>query len=89
MAMNIIVPSVPHHVQQIQIRDQYEVWRVAFEQTQPKFVIENIHFEHDPEWRHSFVSLTYAGSGESYFWNGVGGLFVIAQAGWPIALVCL
>jgi hypothetical protein len=75
----MLIPSVPKRAI-IEYKSHYEIWRIGYEKTQPKFVVENVRFAHDPEWRHRFWSMTYIASGESVFWYaGVGSLFWIAQ----------
>ena len=70
---DILFPFLPHTVEYFQQQSAYQPkleklyfeWHEAKQQTQP-FVIENIRFEHDPEWRtrlFSIQSVRDAGTG--------------------------
>lgn len=82
MAGNVIIPAPEMGEIDRQLRPQYEIWRVEKEASQPVFVIDNVRHIHDPEWRERFWCIENVRSGKSLFWQGVGLLFFIADAGY-------
>lgn len=81
--VQIIVPDVPRPYE-ITVKVQYELWKEEKEAREPKFVIENVRFEHDPRWRERLFSITairdvQAGKCEAWapflFWNFIKILF--------------
>lgn len=49
--------------------EAYRNWYDKKIASEPKFVIENVRFEHDPHWRNQFFSLTCAREGNHWFWR--------------------
>lgn len=60
MDLQIIIPRAPT-AQEIRIKWRYEIWKQEKEAREPKFVIENIRFVHDPYWRERFFSIQAIG----------------------------
>lgn len=57
----------------------YEKWREEKTAAEPEFKIENVRFEHNPEWRSRFWSIQSAHDRGHWGWHIVGTLFFIAQ----------
>jgi hypothetical protein len=55
----------------------YEHWKEEKEATEPKFVIENVRFEHDPNWQMRTISISKARTGTGPVWGTVRILFAI------------
>lgn len=65
-----IVPYRLNYEQlRVEIRDGYHEWRRAFDETQPTFEIENVRFDHDPEWRYRLLSMQSARDGNYFVWK--------------------
>lgn len=47
----------------------YYQWRMAKDAVEPKFIIENIEFEHDPNWNTRFLSIQSAHDGAHSIWR--------------------
>ena len=70
MARNVIIQEIRgedaiHGV----IRALYVQWHAAFLAAQPQFQIQNIRFDHDPNWKRRFFSVQSVGDG-----RGKGGI---------------
>ena len=66
------------------LEDLYVKWQVGKEESEPQFVIENIHFEHDPLWNTRFWSIQSAHDLSHPVWQAVEITFVLAQIAWLI-----
>lgn len=84
--MSIIIPVIQtaeiERLQQAKILSLYEIWRSEYEARQPKFIVENIRFHHDPYWRNRTFSIQNARDGNSWFWKAT---HVVVRIGIPIA----
>lgn len=38
-------------------RDGFHLWRFAHDEAHPEFAVENVRFDHDPEWRYRGLSI--------------------------------
>lgn len=47
----------------------YADWRQKKAATEPEFVIENIRFDHDPNWRNKFFSIQSAHDHNHWVWK--------------------
>lgn len=87
MRASVIIPSPEMREFERQLKPQYEIWKEQHEAVQPKFIIVNVKFRHDPEWDNRFWSITYIASGRSRFWNFIGLLFAMsASIGYGVSL---
>lgn len=68
MDLQIIIPRAPS-AYQLKINWHYEVWKQEKEAKQPKFVIENIRFAHDPLWANRLMSIQAAHHGNHVVWR--------------------
>jgi hypothetical protein len=67
-----IIPGTPSQEYLVQlVRAQYQIWREEKEAREPKFIIENIQFKHDPQWRERFWSLEAARECKRWEWQAV------------------
>lgn len=58
MLITIIQPGVPSQEQLVRlINSQYQIWKQEKAASEPQYVIENIRFKHNPEWRNRFWSI--------------------------------
>ena len=67
--LGLIVPYIVRVDVKFDAEWLYHEWRRGWEQAQPEFVIENIRFDHDPEWRYRLFSLQSAHDGNHWFWK--------------------
>jgi hypothetical protein len=67
------------------VRDQYQLWREEKERREPPFVVENVRFEHDPDWRSGFFSVQSALDCKHLGWQAVRVLYFAAAVA-PYAL---
>jgi hypothetical protein len=81
--VNILFPS-GYYVEVSKLRQQLDqahlAWWKEWQDSQPKFAIENIRFEHDPLWNKRFFSIQSAHDlnhwvwkATSVIWMGMGG----------------
>lgn len=78
---NIVFPDKPSQEYLVQlVRAQYQIYREEKEAREPKFVPENIRFEHDPYWRYRFMSLQSAHDCDHIGWQIVRVMYAIASA---------
>jgi hypothetical protein len=81
MAQNIITPEIRHDwASQHEFGELYRQWRVEYEARQPQFIIENIRFEHDPDWRNNVASIQCAHDLNHWVWKATAVAFGVAQA---------
>lgn len=72
MPLNIIFPS-GYQVEVSYLRQQLDCAHFAFwmtwKQNEPTFVIENVRFRHDPNWRGRFWGIQSAHDGNHIVWK--------------------
>lgn len=69
---NLLFPAY-YRVEIPQLRRQLDqahfAWWKEWEAQQPDFVIENIRFKHDPEWKAKLFSIQSAHDGNHWIWK--------------------
>src|SRR5262249_284483 len=68
-----------------QFVELYRHWRVEYEKAHPAPPIENVKFEHDPDWRNGLFSITNAHEGNTRFWKTIN--VVLAPCAGSIGLI--
>jgi hypothetical protein len=72
-----LIPAQPSQERLVKhIRDQYQLWREEKERREPPFVVENVRFEHDPDWRSGFFSIQSARDCGHLGWQAVRVLYL-------------
>lgn len=66
--IQLIIPHAPS-AYQIRIDWYYEIWKQEKEAKEPKFVVENVRFHHDPHWAHRVMSIQAAHDGNHVVWQ--------------------
>ena len=85
-SFTILLPSIHHprafeqqlgelYRQWAEVRNEREFWQPV-----------NIRFEHNPEWRDKFASMTCIGEGRHWFWRVTKIAFMGQMAGVPFLL---
>jgi hypothetical protein len=73
----------PYQVEVSKLRQQLDeahfAWASEWQQQQLDFKIENIRFNHDPQWNKRIFSLQAAHDGKTWFWGSVH-----VVAGWGV-----
>lgn len=77
MDLQIILPRQPS-AYEIKYNWHYEIWKQEKEASQPKFVIENIRFPHDPLWASRLMSIQSAHDGNHFVWRAGRPLMMLA-----------
>jgi hypothetical protein len=62
------------------LEEAHFAWQIEWKARQNDFVIENIRFAHDPQWRHRFLSIQSAHDGNHWMWKATQ-VFVGVSAG--------
>lgn len=69
----ITVFPQPYQIEVSKLRQQLDeahlAWVVEWTAKQNDYKIENIRFQHDPDWNRRFFSLQAARDGETFFWR--------------------
>lgn len=77
--MNVL-PLIPYRQKYRSGFEQlYTDWRKEWENKQPEWKIENIRFEHDPEWSGKIFSLENARNEGHFVWKATSVCFWAAQ----------
>jgi len=74
MGLGIIFPA-PYVIELSKLRQQLDeahlAWAIEWKRQQQAFVIENIRFAHDPQWKERVFSLQAARDGKTWVWQAV------------------
>ena len=72
MLPRVIFPQ-PYQIEVSKLRQQLDeahlTWVTEWKRQQSEYRIENIRFQHDPDWSRRFFSLQAARDGEILFWR--------------------
>ena len=66
----------------ILFEELYADWYTQKVALEPKFIIENIRFDHDPQWREGLFSLTCAREGNHIFWKATKVVWILMGGVW-------
>ncbi len=66
--LQIIIPGYRTYGYGIEFAHLYRIVRQEQIEREPKFIIENVKFEHDEEWRNRFLSIQSVHDGNHPVW---------------------
>lgn len=70
--LQVLFPQ-PYQIEVSRLRQQLEeahlAWVMEWKVRQSEFIIENIRFRHDPNWKKRIFSLQAAHDGQIFFWR--------------------
>jgi hypothetical protein len=81
-AIQIIIPGYRTYGYGQEFDQLYKIIRQGQIKREEKFVIENVRFEHDPQWRTRFLSIQCAHDGDHPVWAAA---HVIVRYAFPLA----
>jgi hypothetical protein len=81
MIINIIQPDVPSSEYIVRmVQSQLQIWKQERKAAEQEYVVENVRFEHNPQWRNNFWSIQSAHDGRHWFWQFMRVAYVAAGA---------
>lgn len=79
-----MTPLIPELQLRYELWGQHEAlyaqWRIAKEESEPPFIIENVRHEFDPNWRENMMSIQSAHDLNHWVWKATAVAFVLAGA---------